>query len=138
MLQCRKQSRLSVNYRRMGVPVRRCTVRAGWKAQPANRLILAVMLLFSAVPAQGQEAGGAIVLDLPRKPVARRVSLVTQDLGRRDNFDMRPVDVRLKKGANVVAITLTNTRNFNHGGWAFSFRARTKGGDLLIPATVSE
>jgi hypothetical protein len=57
------------------------------------------------------------------------------DLGHRDNFGRREVAVPLKKGKNVVVVTLGNTRNFNHGGWAFAFRAATPDGGTLTPRT---
>lgn len=56
------------------------------------------------------------------------------DLGHRNHFGKREVDVALKKGKNVVVITLSNTRNFNHGGWAFAFRATAPDGSVLLPA----
>lgn len=55
------------------------------------------------------------------------------DLGHRDNFGHRDVRVPLKRGANVLDVTLSNTHNFNHGGWAFSLRAQTPDGKTLLP-----
>jgi hypothetical protein len=55
------------------------------------------------------------------------------DLGHRNNFGSRELDVSLKKGKNEVVVTLSNTRNFNHGGWAFSFLATTPEGQVLVP-----
>jgi hypothetical protein len=61
------------------------------------------------------------------------------DLGHRDSFGSRTVDVPLKKGDNVIDITLSNTQNFNHGGWAFAFKATTPEGEVLVPqAPVTE
>jgi hypothetical protein len=55
------------------------------------------------------------------------------DLGRRNNFGQREVEAPLKKGKNVVMVTLSNTRNFNHGGWSFAFRATAPDGSVLLP-----
>lgn len=55
------------------------------------------------------------------------------DLGHRDNFGHRELRVPLKKGGNLVEVTLGNTRNYNHGGWAFSLRATTADGEVLLP-----
>lgn len=55
------------------------------------------------------------------------------DLGHQDNFGDRLLDLPLRKGENVVDVTLSNTQNFNHGGWAFSFHATTADGAILIP-----
>jgi hypothetical protein len=55
------------------------------------------------------------------------------DMGRRNNFGASDLELPLKKGKNVVVVTLGNTRNFNHGGWAFAFRAVTPEGEVLLP-----
>lgn len=55
------------------------------------------------------------------------------DLGHRNNFGKREFDVQLKKGKNVVVVTLSNTRNFNHGGWAFAFQATASDNIVLLP-----
>lgn len=55
------------------------------------------------------------------------------DLGDKKNFGSREVDVPLKKGENVVTLTLSNTRAFSHGGWAFAFQAATPDGRSLLP-----
>ena len=55
------------------------------------------------------------------------------DLGHRDNFGDRVIELRLRKGENVVDLALSNTKNFNHGGWSFSFHATTPDGAALIP-----
>lgn len=55
------------------------------------------------------------------------------DLGHRDNFGDRTVEVPLRKGDNLVDITLSNTQNFNHGGWAFAFQATAPDGTVLLP-----
>jgi hypothetical protein len=59
------------------------------------------------------------------------------DLGSRTNFGKRELEAALKKGKNVVQLTLSNTRNFNHGGWVFAFRATAPDGSLLIPRAES-
>ena len=55
------------------------------------------------------------------------------DLGHRDNFGSRTVGLPLREGDNVVEITLNNTQNFNHGGWAFAFQATAPDGTVLVP-----
>jgi hypothetical protein len=55
------------------------------------------------------------------------------DLGHQANFDERLLELPSRKGGNVVDVALSNTGNFNHGGWAFSFHATTAGGAMLIP-----
>ena len=55
------------------------------------------------------------------------------DLGHRDDFGTRKVDLPLEEGDNVVDVTLSNTRNFNHGGWTFAFHATTNDGTVLVP-----
>ena len=55
------------------------------------------------------------------------------DLGHQDNFMDRLIELRLPQGKNLVDITLSNTRNFNHGGWAFSLSATAPDGTVLIP-----
>jgi len=57
------------------------------------------------------------------------------DLGHHNNFGKQELNVSLKKGKNVVVVTLSNTRNFNHGGWAFALRATAADGSVLIPRT---
>jgi len=54
-------------------------------------------------------------------------------LGHNAAFRSKTVDVSLQKGDNEVAISLTNERGSNHGGWAFSFRCATPEGDVLLP-----
>ncbi len=53
------------------------------------------------------------------------------ELGRHAAFRSRAVDVPLRAGANTVVIKLSNTRGFNHGGWAFAFRATGPDGKRL-------
>ena len=55
------------------------------------------------------------------------------DLGHKNNFGQRELEIPLKKGANPVVVTLANTRNFNHGGWAFALQATLPDGSLLKP-----
>jgi len=56
------------------------------------------------------------------------------DLGHRDTFGGRTLQVPLRKGDNTIEVTLSNTRNFNHGGWAFAFVAQTAEVVRLLPA----
>ena len=55
------------------------------------------------------------------------------DLGHRDNFGSRELEVPLRKGKNLVDVTLSNTQNYNHGGWAFAFQATAPDGAVLLP-----
>jgi len=55
------------------------------------------------------------------------------DLGHRDHFGKREVQVPLRAGRNVIEVALSNTRNFNHGGWTFVLRATTPAGEMLLP-----
>ncbi len=70
--------------------------------------------------------------------VLRVNDFATIDLGHRKNFGDVTLDLPLKKGDNVVDVTLTNTRNFNHGGWAFAFRATMPDGTALLPQAPSD
>lgn len=63
-----------------------------------------------------------------------RVNDQSTNLGKQAHFRDRTIDVPLKKGANPVAITLSNERGTNHGGWAFSFRANAPDGSVLVPS----
>ena len=62
-----------------------------------------------------------------------RVNDETFDLDSQYAFRPRRVPVRLRGGANVVTLKLSNTRGSNHGGWAFAFRAQAADGTLLAP-----
>ena len=62
-----------------------------------------------------------------------RVNDETFDLGSHYAFRARRLPVRLRAGANLVTLKLSNTRGSNHGGWAFAFRADTTDGTLLAP-----
>lgn len=81
-------------------------------------------------------------LNLPQRAVPDRVSVteaslqVARDdalllrvngeafeLGKQYAFRARRVPVRLRAGANVVTLKLSNRRGSNHGGWAFALRA---------------
>ena len=42
-------------------------------------------------------------------------------------------EVPLRKGLNQLALTLSNTRGTNHGGWAFAFQATAPDGRALVP-----
>ena len=55
------------------------------------------------------------------------------DLGAQPFFRDRVVEVPLKRGRNFVSITLSNTTGFNHGGWAFAFKATAPDGTVLVP-----
>jgi hypothetical protein len=55
------------------------------------------------------------------------------DLGTHTHFRVANIEVPLKKGANKVALTLSNTQGTNHGGWLFSFKATTPDGTILVP-----
>lgn len=55
------------------------------------------------------------------------------DLGEHPAFRDHTVEVPLKKGRNIVALTLSNETGTNHGGWAFAFKATTPDGALLQP-----
>ena len=55
------------------------------------------------------------------------------DLGHKANFSAETIRVPLRAGKNAVSIRLSNERGFNHGGWAFSFRATTPDGGVILP-----
>lgn len=55
------------------------------------------------------------------------------DLPHRNNFGHVDLEVPLKAGKNLVRVTSANTKNFNHGGWAFALQAVTADGDRLLP-----
>lgn len=55
------------------------------------------------------------------------------ELAHRNHFGSRELDIPLKNGVNTVLATMSNTRNFSHGGWAFSFWVTTRGGTVLLP-----
>jgi len=55
------------------------------------------------------------------------------DLGTNNSFRQRFVEVPLRKGRNLVSVTLSNEQGSNHGGWAFAFRATAPDGTLLVP-----
>jgi hypothetical protein len=56
------------------------------------------------------------------------------DLGTKTNFGTRDIEVALKQGPNPIAITLSNTRNYNHGGFVFSLHATAPDGSVLKPS----
>ncbi|MDE0431305.1 MAG: hypothetical protein OXH98_16200 [Caldilineaceae bacterium] len=91
-------------------------------------------------------------LNLPQRAVPDRVSVTEAtlqaawddalllrvngevfELGKQHAFRARRVPVRLRAGANVVTLKLSNTRGSNHGGCAFAFRAEAADGTLLRP-----
>ena len=55
------------------------------------------------------------------------------DLGEHLSFRDRTVSVTLKKGNNLVLMTLSNETGNNHGGWTFAFQAKSPDGQTLIP-----
>ena len=55
------------------------------------------------------------------------------DLGQHRAFRTRTLDVPLSAGANTVVVKQSNTRGSNHGGWAFSFFARSASGQAILP-----
>lgn len=54
------------------------------------------------------------------------------ELGRHAAFRARTIEVDLTAGRNEILLKLSNTRNTNHGGWAFSFLAEADG-EILTP-----
>lgn len=48
-------------------------------------------------------------------------------------FRDRTVRATLAPGQNIVEVTLTNERGFNHGGWALAFRCQDQAGNLVYP-----
>ena len=54
-------------------------------------------------------------------------------LGNHNAFRSEKLSVNLRRGRNSIALVLTNTIAYNHGGWAFSFRAVTKNNREIIP-----
>lgn len=62
-----------------------------------------------------------------------RVNDTPFNMGNNNAFRPASINVTLKKGANTVIVKLSNTRGFNHGGWAFAFRAVTLDGTILTP-----
>ena len=67
------------------------------------------------------------VLDLERKQNAAPLS----EPGR----IFKEIKVPLRKGANLVRVTLSNTTGTNHGAWAFAFQAFGPDGARLVPCT---
>jgi hypothetical protein len=55
------------------------------------------------------------------------------DLGTKKNFGDREIEVPLAAGKNRLRVTLSNTQNYNHGGWAFAFQALAADGKRLLP-----
>jgi hypothetical protein len=94
---------------------------------------------------RGKAAQAACVLDVDRDLTAqfqitwddRLVVRVNGDkpidLGEHTHFRTATMDVPLKKGANTVALLLSNEQGSNHGGWAFAFKATTPDGTVLVP-----
>lgn len=55
------------------------------------------------------------------------------DLGRNLHFRKHELKVPFKSGRNVISVILSNEKGSNHGGWAFSFKATSPEGEVLIP-----
>lgn len=55
------------------------------------------------------------------------------DLGHRDNFGSSSITVPLNQGDNQIELVLSNTQNFNHGGWALAFLATLPDGTIVRP-----
>lgn len=91
-------------------------------------------------------------LNLPQRAVPDRVSVTEAtlqlawddalvlrvngevfELGSQYAFRARLVPVRLRAGANVVTLKLSNRRGSNHGGWALALRAEAADGTVLRP-----
>jgi len=60
------------------------------------------------------------------------------DLGYRKNFGFKTIEVPLAAGQNPVQLVLSNSTNFNHGGWVFAFAATTADGNQLLPQSDDE
>ena len=84
------------------------------------------------------------VIDAPSDLVAKirlawdgrlvlRVNDTATDFGTNGPFRQRTMEIPLKKGANRVAVLLSNDTGSNHGGWAFAFRATAPDGTILVP-----
>jgi hypothetical protein len=55
------------------------------------------------------------------------------DAGQHEAFRPKTIPVKLRKGANVLTVKLSNTQGSNHGGWVFNLRATTPDGVVLLP-----
>jgi hypothetical protein len=55
------------------------------------------------------------------------------DMGKNIMFDQKTVKVPLKKGDNLVTLTLSNTGRLSFGGWAFAFKATDSDGKIIVP-----
>lgn len=60
------------------------------------------------------------------------------DLGHQSFFRSRTLELMFEAGENEISLKLSNTRNTNHGGWAFSFAAETAEGRLIPPTRLPE
>lgn len=54
-------------------------------------------------------------------------------LGDNPYFQSKSVSVHLHEGDNDLVVWLSNTVGLTQGAWAFSFRAETGGGEVLLP-----
>ena len=55
------------------------------------------------------------------------------DMGGHKLFKQKTVKVPLKKGDNIVTLTLNNSKGLNNGGWAFAFKATAPDGNIIVP-----
>lgn len=55
------------------------------------------------------------------------------DLGAHTHFGQKTISVPLKRGDNLVTLTLSNTKGWNNGGWAFAFKAADPDGRMIVP-----
>ena len=55
------------------------------------------------------------------------------DMGSHKLFKQKTVNVSLKKGDNLITLTLNNSKGLNNGGWAFAFKAINPDGTIIVP-----
>ena len=83
---------------------------------------------------EAPEAGRAVIqLAYDDQAVLEVNADEPMDLGAQSSFRSRRIPVDLKKGRNVVQVTLSNTTGANHGGWVFAFKATMPDGTVLHP-----
>lgn len=58
------------------------------------------------------------------------------DMGEHALFRQKTVSVPLKKGDNMVTLTLSNTKGLNNGGWAFAFKATDSDDCVIVPQSL--
>jgi hypothetical protein len=59
------------------------------------------------------------------------------NLGKNTAFRSKSIAASLNRGINTITVANSNTRGTNHGGWVFSFRAKTEDGKILNPQIES-